>query len=204
MNKYWIFGGINDFFEIDEKGNWEKKIILVEKKKAPKKVLEKLLEIRLKKNKPFFDDKTQTDLNSFWIYSTLHSSYILDDKNIYNKAINYFSSLQTLLNNNIFHCYNKIRKEVDVFLEDYAYYCLLLVSIYEINKDIKSQSKFKFKKIKNIDISLEKSLINLNRQFLHAKVLGFILPKSGKELEFNSILPQELEKILKNLRKLSK
>ena len=46
-----------------------------------------------------------------------------------------------MLNNNIFHCYNKNRKEVDVFLEDYAYYCLLLVSIYEINKDENSLKK---------------------------------------------------------------
>ena len=64
--------------------------------------------------------------------------------------------------------------------------------------------KKKFKKIKNINLDLEKMIINLDRQFLHAKVLGFIHPKSGKELEFTSILPQELEKILKILRKLSK
>ena len=64
--------------------------------------------------------------------------------------------------------------------------------------------KKKFKKIKNIDLSLEKMILDLSRQFLHAKVLGFIHPKSGKELEFTSILPQELEKILKSLRKLSK
>jgi len=64
--------------------------------------------------------------------------------------------------------------------------------------------KKKFKKIKNINPDLEKMILNLDRQFLHAKVLGFMHPKSGKELEFTSILPQELEKILKILRKLSK
>ena len=64
--------------------------------------------------------------------------------------------------------------------------------------------KKKFKKIKNINLDLEKMILNLDRQFLHAKVLGFIHPKSGKKLEFTSILPQELEKILKTLRKLSK
>jgi len=64
--------------------------------------------------------------------------------------------------------------------------------------------KKKFKKIKNINLDLEKMILNLDRQFLHAKVLGFIHPKSGKEMEFTSILPQELEKILKILRKLSK
>ena len=48
---------INDYFEIDEKGNWENKIILVEKKKPPKEVLDKLLEIRLKKKNPFLTIK---------------------------------------------------------------------------------------------------------------------------------------------------
>ena len=64
--------------------------------------------------------------------------------------------------------------------------------------------KKKFKKIKNIDPVLEKNLINLNRQFLHAKTIGFIHPKKNKEMIFNSILPQELEIILKMLRNTSK
>ena len=67
-----------------------------------------------------------------------------------------------------------------------------------------SKYKKKFKKLKNIDINLEKSLYKLNRQFLHAKTLGFTHPKSGKELEFSSILPQDLENILKMLRNISK
>ena len=60
--------------------------------------------------------------------------------------------------------------------------------------------KKRFKKIKNIDPLLEKKLSNLKRQFLHAKTIGFIHPKKNKELIFNSILPQELEIILKMLR----
>ena len=64
--------------------------------------------------------------------------------------------------------------------------------------------KKKFKKIKNIDHLIEKKLLNLNRQFLHAKTIGFIHPKKNKELIFNSILPQELEIILKMLRNADK
>ncbi len=60
--------------------------------------------------------------------------------------------------------------------------------------------KKKFKKIKNIDPLLEKKLIKLNRQFLHAKTIGFIHPKKNKEMIFNSILPKDLEIILKLLR----
>ena len=60
--------------------------------------------------------------------------------------------------------------------------------------------KKKFKKIKNIDPMLEKKLSNLNRQFLHAKTLGFTHPTKNEEMIFNSILPQDLEIILKILR----
>tara|TARA_B100001057_G_scaffold247008_1_gene247374 strand:- start:349 stop:1329 length:981 start_codon:yes stop_codon:yes gene_type:complete len=60
--------------------------------------------------------------------------------------------------------------------------------------------KKRFKKIKNIDPILEKTIINLSRQFLHAKTIGFIHPKKNKEMIFESNLPQELELILKMLR----
>ena len=64
--------------------------------------------------------------------------------------------------------------------------------------------KKKFKRIKNINPLLEKKLIKLNRQFLHAKTIGFTHPRKNKEMVFNSILPQELEIILKMLRKTCK
>ena len=64
--------------------------------------------------------------------------------------------------------------------------------------------KKKFKKIKNINLDLEKMILNLERQFLHAKFLGFLHPKKGEWLEFSSNLPKDLEKILKSLRKLGK
>ena len=60
--------------------------------------------------------------------------------------------------------------------------------------------KKKFKKIKNIDPVLEKNLTNLDRQFLHAKTLGFVHPRTQKKLILTSILPQELNNILKMLR----
>ena len=64
--------------------------------------------------------------------------------------------------------------------------------------------KKKFKKLKDIEPSLEKILTKLNRQFLHAKTLGFIHPRKNKQMIFNSILPNELEKILKTLRNMGK
>ena len=60
--------------------------------------------------------------------------------------------------------------------------------------------KKKFKKFKNIDPDLEDLILTLERQFLHAKILGFNHPTSGERIEFSSNLPQKLENILKKLR----
>ena len=64
--------------------------------------------------------------------------------------------------------------------------------------------KKKFKKIKGVNPILEQNITKLNRQFLHAKTIGFIHPRKNKEMIFNAILPQELEIILKMLRNTSK
>ena len=64
--------------------------------------------------------------------------------------------------------------------------------------------KKKFKKIKNIDPNIEETILKLDRQFLHAKVLGFIHPKTGEHLEFSSNLPKNLNDILKKLRNSNK
>jgi len=63
--------------------------------------------------------------------------------------------------------------------------------------------KKKYKKLKNIDMRIESSISKLDRQFLHAKTLGFIHPKTDKEMIFSSILPQELNNLLKKLRNTS-
>ena len=61
--------------------------------------------------------------------------------------------------------------------------------------------KKKFKKLKNVSKEVNQSILKLDRQFLHAKVLGFIHPRSGKKLFFVSNLPEELKKIINLLEK---
>ena len=109
---------ISDYFEIDVKGNWENKIILVEKKKPPKEIIKKLLEIRSKKKKPFFDDKTQLDLNCLWLSGLISAHEILPNKGYLKLAETFFTKIEDkYLKKNIQHSYNK---EI-VFLEDYAF-----------------------------------------------------------------------------------
>ena len=64
--------------------------------------------------------------------------------------------------------------------------------------------KKKFKKIKNIDEDLNNKILRLDRQFLHAKTLGFIHPKNNQKMIFSSNLPHELNIILKMLRNTNK
>jgi 23S rRNA pseudouridine1911/1915/1917 synthase len=63
--------------------------------------------------------------------------------------------------------------------------------------------KKKYKKLKNIDTNLDNLIYKLDRQFLHAQTLGFVHPKTNKDMVFTSILPQELENILLLLRNTS-
>ena len=62
------------------------------------------------------------------------------------------------------------------------------------------KSKIKFKKI---DKNVEKNLKNFNRQALHAKSLGFIHPKTKKEIFFQADRPKDFDMLVKNLKKAS-
>ena len=64
--------------------------------------------------------------------------------------------------------------------------------------------KKKYKKLKNIDTNLENLIYKLDRQYLHAATLGFIHPKTNEKMIFTSVLPQDLENILKLLRNTNK
>jgi 23S rRNA pseudouridine1911/1915/1917 synthase len=64
--------------------------------------------------------------------------------------------------------------------------------------------KKKNKKFKKIDVELNSMIKNIDRQFLHAKSLGFIHPSSHKEVHFEIPLPKDLLKLVKKLRNLSK
>ena len=72
-------------------------------------------------------------MNSFWVYTNLYSSIILDDKALFDKSIKNFENLNQIYQNKLFHCYND-NKQIDVFLEDYVYFSLLLLSNYEFTK----------------------------------------------------------------------
>jgi hypothetical protein len=140
--KYYVFSydeikhlkEIEKYFEINSKGNWENKIILVEKKLPPKELIEKLLNIRLKRKKPFFDEKIQLDLNCLWISALVVANEILPEKKYLQVAEKYFLKIEKLfINHGIYHSYSKNI----VFLEDYAFLINALLDLSNATMNFK-------------------------------------------------------------------
>ena len=132
--KYYVFNNadikgykdIEQYFEISEEGNWEGKTILVEKKLPNKDLIDFLLNIRAKKNKPFFDNKTQLDLNCLWISSLIAADDILPKRGYLKLAEDFFSKIENkYIKENIFHSYSKDK----VFIEDYAFLINALIDL---------------------------------------------------------------------------
>jgi len=66
----------------------------------------------------------------------------------------------------------------------------------------KSYGKTK-KKFKKINLNIEKKINNFGRQALHAQSLGFIHPRTGKEIFFKAEKPMDFQILIKNLEKAS-
>jgi len=167
--KYYVYqydeikkiNNIHDFFEIKPEGNWEGKIILIEKQLAPRELLIELLEIRKKRKKPFFDEKTQLDLNSLWISSLVKAAEILPKNN-------YLKSAEKLLLNlekkfakpKIFHS----SSSNTVFLEDYAFLINALIDLADatLKVEYKIKAKEYTKEVINLFYIKEKNIFQKN------------------------------------------
>ena len=116
------------------------------------------------------------------------------------KAITNYKTLEVFENNN-----TPTLSYVECELETGRTHQIRVHMSYKGNNIVGDKKyKKKFKKIKYIDKEIEKSILSLDRQFLHAKVLGFNHPKTNKEMKFSSNLPAELNNLLKKLRNTNK
>ncbi len=123
---------IEKFFDIKPEGNWEGKIILDEHKKPNKEIINQLLEIRAKREKPFFDKKNQLDLNCLWVSALISLNSTIPNESYLKDAENFYETIEKkFCIKNIFHSYSE-----DIsFIEDYAYLiqCLLDLSDATMN-----------------------------------------------------------------------
>ena len=132
--KYYVFKyeeikeieDIENYFDVSVEGNWDGKIILVEKKSPTNEIINELSKIRSKRKKPFFDDKTQLDLNCLWVSALLKADEILPEKGYLKIAEEFFSKIEKkYINDKIYHSYSR---DI-VFIEDYAFLISSLIDL---------------------------------------------------------------------------
>ena len=179
--KYYVFSyeeikeieNIDKHFEIKPEGNWENKIILIEKEKPNNTILKKLSEIRMRRNKPFFDDKTQLDLNSLMISALVAANEILPEKKYLKSAEELYSKIEKkYIKNKIYHSYS----ENIVFIEDYAF---LINSIIDLSD---KTMNFKYK-----DLAKKLSYEAINKFYLNDKNIFQKNPKVNNDVFFKPI-----------------
>ena len=164
---------IGKYFEIKPEGNWENKIILVQKEKPTEEILKKLFQIRSLRKKPFFDDKTQLDLNCLMISALIAANEILPKRGYLELAEEFFSKIEKkYIKNKIHHSYSK---DI-VFIEDYAYL------IYAINDLADVTMNFKYK-----DLAKKLSKEAIAKFFLEDKNIFQKNPKYNKDIFFKPI-----------------
>jgi len=131
------------YYDISENGNWEGKNILIEKSIKPtkeeneklKKIKNKLLGIREKRPQPFFDDKTQIDLNAYWISTLIFVAEVFNKEEWKKLSLSNYNLIKNLTKDEIYHCY-KDKDGVKVFVDDYAYLAQLMINLYETTGEI--------------------------------------------------------------------
>ena len=179
--KYYVFSydeikdikNIEKYFEVKPEGNWENKIILIEKEKPNENILNELLKIRSKKTKPFFDDKTQLDLNCLMISALVAANEVLPKKNYLKLAEEFFAKIEKkYVQNKIYHSFSK---DI-VFIEDYAFLINCLNDLYD------KTMNFRYK-------DLAKKFINesINKFYLIDKDIFQKNPKTNKDIFFNPV-----------------
>ena len=168
--KYYVFNyeelkkikDIDQYFDVKPEGNWEDKIILREIKIPPESIVLKLKDLRKRKNKPFFDNKIQLDLNCLWISALIAAEQILPNNNYSKTAEMYYGNLEKIFFNED-KLYHTNSKSV-VFLEDYAYAIAMILDLSD--HTMKPSYLFKAKELCQKTVELfyvkEKSIFQKN------------------------------------------
>ena len=179
--KYYVFSydeikeinNIEKYFEIKPEGNWKNRIILIEKEKPNENILKELLKIRSKKPKPFFDDKTQLDLNCLMISALIAANEVLPTKNYSKLAEEFFAKIEKkYVQDKIHHSFSK---DI-VFIEDYAFLINCLNDLYDktMNFRYKDLAKKFIKEAVNKFYLIDKDIFQKN-------------PKTNKDIFFNPV-----------------
>ncbi len=119
-------------------------------------------DLREKKNKPFFDNKIQLDLNCLWVSALISAEKILPKNNYLEIAETLYNNLEKMFfrEDRLYHTNSK----TFVFLEDYAYAISMLLDLSD--QTLKSNYLFKAKDLCQKTIELfyvkEKNIFQKN------------------------------------------
>ena len=167
------FENIEKYFEIKPEGNWENKIILVEKEKPTQEILKKLLQIRLKRKKPFFDDKTQLDLNCIWVSALVAADEILPSNGYLKLAEEFISKIEKkYIQDQLYHSYSKNI----VFIEDFAFLINALIDLSD------KTMNFRYK-----DLAKKLLVEAMSKFYLHEKDVFQKNPKNNDDVFIKAI-----------------
>ena len=130
-------------------------------KEPNEEIINQLLKIRAKRKKPFFDNKTQLDLNCFFISSLVHAHNAIPDQNFLSLAEEIFANIEKkFCKGSLFHSSSKSV----VFLEDYAYLinCLIDLNDQTLNSKYRIQANKFCKETINLFYLKHRSIFQKN------------------------------------------
>ena len=206
------FEWVSEYYNINQNGYWEEdKFILlktetdidfIKKKKwsqeefksKKKRVVEVLNKVRDKRIKPGLDNKKISSWNGIMLKGLCDAYSINQDENILMLAINNANWLvnEQIRNNTIIHCKTKT-KNIEGFLEDYAFVIDAFISLYQITCDEKWLEQAKKITEKSLELFLDKES---KLMFFTAKDTSLIARKMEV---YDSVIPSSNSVMATNL-----
>ncbi len=204
------FEWVSEYYNINQNGYWEEdKFILlktetdidfIKKKKwsqeefksKKKRVVEVLNKVRDKRIKPGLDNKKISSWNGIMLKGLCDAYSINQDENILMLAINNANWLvnEQIRNNTIIHCKTK---NIEGFLEDYAFVIAAFISLYQITCDEKWLEQAKKITEKSLELFLDKES---KLMFFTAKDTSLIARKMEV---YDSVIPSSNSVMATNL-----
>ena len=204
------FEWVSEYYNINQNGYWEEdKFILlktetdidfIKKKKwsqeefksKKKRVVEVLNKVRDKRIKPGLDNKKISSWNGIMLKGLCDAYSINQDENILMLAINNANWLvnEQIRNNTIIHCKTK---NIEGFLEDYAFVIDAFISLYQITCDEKWLEQAKKITEKSLELFLDKES---KLMFFTAKDTSLIARKMEV---YDSVIPSSNSVMATNL-----
>ena len=127
----------------------------------------------MKKKKPFFDDKTQLDLNCIWVSALVAADEILPSNGYLKLAEEFISKIEKkYIQNQLYHSYSKNI----VFIEDFAFLINALIDLSD------KTMNFRYK-----DLAKKLSIEAMSKFYLHEKDVFQKNPKNNDDVFIKAI-----------------